>query len=151
MTRNSEAYAWRNWPTTFWESFPEGNLGGNRYPTRSYCHAWSSSAAYAFSRYVLGVRFDEAGGNVVTATPRIDVLKDAAGVVPLGEDGRQLAVRWQTDEWGIVRLDFQLSGDANVRLALPDGWKGTDDAGIPETIEAGRPCEFSVTPIKAER
>lgn len=107
--------------TTFWESFPVGNLGGEKYPTRSYCHAWSSGPAYMFSRYVLGVRLDAIRGANLTITPRLDLLARADGVVPFPDSEAKVA--WRGEENGTIRLRLALSGESQAKIQLPRGWR----------------------------
>jgi len=94
--------------TTFWESFAEGNLGGKKYPTRSYCHAWSAGPAYTFSRYVMGVRIDEPGGKKVTIVPRVDCLDHVAGVVPLAQG--EIDISWKIKKDGQAELYINIKG-----------------------------------------
>lgn len=112
--------------TTFWESFANGNLGGGRYPTRSYCHAWSAGPAYTLSRYVLGVRIDKPGGARVSVAPQLDCLERAAGVVLL--PGGAVRLEWQRSGPREARLNVTLEGDVRARLLLPAGWKPADAA-----------------------
>jgi hypothetical protein len=118
--------------TTFWESFPEGSLGGQKYPTRSYCHAWSSGAAYVFSRYVLGVRFEDAGGKTLAVTPRVDVLESASGVVPLIEG--QLEISWSTGENGEKTVILEHHGKSRVKFEPPNGWTLASGVSTPIAI-----------------
>ncbi len=41
--------------TTFWETFANSPYSPQGFPTRSYCHGWSSAPAYFLSRYILGI------------------------------------------------------------------------------------------------
>jgi hypothetical protein len=105
--------------TTFWESFAEGNLGGKKYPTRSYCHAWSAGPAYTFSRYVMGVRIDEPGGKKVTIVPRVDCLKNATGVVPLAQG--EIGISWKNKEDEKAELHINIKGPITAELKAPPG------------------------------
>jgi hypothetical protein len=106
--------------TTFWESFATGNLGGARYPTRSYCHAWSAGPAYALSRYVLGARLEEPGGARVSLTPQIDVLEQAEGVIPLPSGTIKLS--WQRESDDVAKIAVSVEGDVQTTLLTPHGW-----------------------------
>lgn len=110
--------------TTFWESFANGNLGGGRYPTRSYCHAWSAGPAYVFSRYLLGARIDEPGGSRVTIAPRADCLPRAEGTIPLPNG--EIRVAWNPRPDGSVRLSTTPSRAINVTFRAPPGWRILD-------------------------
>ena len=107
--------------TTFWESFATGNLGGKRYPTRSYCHAWSAGPAYVFSRYVLGARLEVPGGTAISLTPQLDVLERADGVIPLPKG--TVAVKWVRTGKNEVALICCLEGDVEATMHLPNGWQ----------------------------
>ena len=127
--------------TTFWESFATGNLGGARYPTRSYCHAWSAGPAYALSRYVLGARLDEPGGTRVSLTPQLDVLRRAEGVIPLPTGTIRLSWRRMSDNAATVK--FSVKGDIQATVFAPNGWSFADrqeDADI--TLGDGEACEL---------
>ncbi|MBX7255023.1 MAG: alpha-L-rhamnosidase N-terminal domain-containing protein [Candidatus Hydrogenedentes bacterium] len=55
--------------TTVWESFAEGTTGGDGFPTRSHCHAWSSAPIQFLNQIVLGIVPTEVGGKAVTISP----------------------------------------------------------------------------------
>ncbi|MCF7849136.1 MAG: alpha-L-rhamnosidase N-terminal domain-containing protein [Kiritimatiellales bacterium] len=122
--------------TTFWESFATGNLGGSRYPTRSYCPAWSPGPAYVFSRYVLGVRLDEPAGRAVTITPRLDVLGKAEGIVPL-PDGK-IVLSWDRSKPDDARIIVDVQGPETATLVLSKGWKLSDHPGSELLLKQGR-------------
>lgn len=121
--------------TTFWESFANGNLGGGRYPTRSYCHAWSAGPAYVFSRYVLGARIDEPGGSRVTLCPRVDCLDRAEGTIPLpcGE----IRIGWKRQTDGSAELDIFPPAKVLANLQPPPGWRLRDFDGPSHNLNPG--------------
>jgi alpha-L-rhamnosidase len=129
--------------TTFWESFATGNLGGDRYPTRSYCHAWSAGPAYALSRYILGARLDEPGGAHVSLTPQLDVLERAEGVIPLPAGAVKLSWRRESDNAAIV--SFSVQGDVHATLFAPDGWSIVGELENNNiTLDDGEACEVVI-------
>lgn len=129
--------------TTFWESFATGNLGGDRYPTRSYCHAWSAGPAYALSRYVLGARLDEPGGTRVSLTPQIDVLERAEGVIPLPSG--TISLSWQRESDNAATVVSSVQGDLQATLVAPKGWSFVGDAADADaTLRDGERCELRV-------
>jgi hypothetical protein len=68
--------------TTVWESFPTtGTLGGNGFPTRSHCHAWSSSPSYYLNRIILGIKPTSPGAATVEISPRLSGLTWARGTI----------------------------------------------------------------------
>ncbi len=124
--------------TTFWESFATGNLGGARYPTRSYCYAWSAGPAYTLSRYVLGARLDEPGGTCVSLTPQLDVLERVDGVIPLPSGTVRLS--WQRESDNAATVISNVKGDIRATLFAPDGWSFVgklEDADIHMFQETG--------------
>lgn len=106
--------------TTFWESFANGNLGGGRYPTRSYCHAWSAGPAYVFSRYLIGARIEEPGGSRLSLTPRVDCLDRADARIPLPAGEARLSWTRQSD--GSVQVTLSASPEIHATLQPPPGW-----------------------------
>lgn len=67
--------------TTVWESFEEGTLKNNGFPTRSHCHAWSSTPLYFLPRIILGIRQTKAGGKAYDLSPWIQDLDWAEGSI----------------------------------------------------------------------
>jgi len=120
--------------TTFWESFPSGNLGGGRYPTRSYCHAWSSGPAYVFSRYVMGAKIEAPGGTQVSLTPRVDCLERVEGVIPLPNG--EIRMAWTRAEDGAADLSIEPSPGIRTTLHPPEGWR----------IESGKAAALQLNP-----
>ena len=67
--------------TTVWESFAEGTLSHDTFPTRSHCHAWSSAPIYFFIRIILGVKPASPAGKEIIISPRPNGLTFAQGSV----------------------------------------------------------------------
>ncbi len=65
--------------TTVWESFAEGNIGRDQFPTRSHCHAWSSAPIHFLNRIVLGIVPAAVGGASYRISPRPSGLEWARG------------------------------------------------------------------------
>lgn len=65
--------------STVWEMFPGSDYDTNGFPTRSHCHAWSSSPVYFLSRIILGIRQTEPGGRAFTISPWLGGLHYAHG------------------------------------------------------------------------
>lgn len=65
--------------TTVWESFAEGNIGRDEFPTRSHCHAWSSAPIHFLNRIVLGIVPDAPGGTSCRISPYLCGLDWAKG------------------------------------------------------------------------
>ncbi len=128
--------------TTFWESFPIGNLGGGRYPTRSYCHAWSAGPAYVFSRYVLGAEIEEPGGRGMKLTPRVDLMERAEGLVPLPVGSIRIA--WQREDEQRAELTVESSPGIRVTLSPPGGWliKAAENDAV--TVQSGKEEIFTL-------
>ena len=81
-------------------------------PTRSDCHAWSSSPVYEFLATVCGVEPASPGFATVRVEPHLGHLTRAEGVVPHPN--------------GEIRVAFERVGDAlNARITLPEGVSGT--------------------------
>ena len=65
--------------TTVWESFAEGNIGRDEFPTRSHCHAWSSAPIHFLNRTILGMVPDAVGGASYKISPWLCGLDWAKG------------------------------------------------------------------------
>lgn len=65
--------------STVWETFAGSTFSPNGFPTRSHCHAWSSSPIYFLNRIVLGIRQTEVGGKTFEISPWLGDLKWARG------------------------------------------------------------------------
>ena len=125
--------------TTFWESFATGDLGGERYPTRSYCHAWSAAAAYALSRHVLGVHFTSPGGGTFEVTPHLSGFETASGRVPLAGRHVGIGVRWTTPTAGGRDIIVDVPPGTTGTLHPPKGWRFEDrQFGSEHPLEPGR-------------
>ncbi|MCE5198111.1 MAG: family 78 glycoside hydrolase catalytic domain [Armatimonadota bacterium] len=66
--------------TACWETFSSGI--DQKWPTRSYCHAWSAAPAHALPSYILGVKPLEPGFNKFEVKPYLEDLDWARGEVP---------------------------------------------------------------------
>jgi alpha-L-rhamnosidase len=131
--------------TTFWESFATGNLGGGRYPTRSYSHAWSAGPAYVFSRYVMGAKIEEPGGSSITLTPRVDVLDHLVGVVPLLHGSVRL--EWTHAADGKVDLRIEATGVAVTFVPIP-GWRIDSTDAKRVELQAGTAHALRLVPLE---
>ena len=80
----------RNDATACWETFDRNWEG--RYPTRSYCHAWSAAPAFALPAYVLGVSPIEPGFAKFALRPCLDELEFANGIVPTPRGDIQISL-----------------------------------------------------------
>jgi len=119
-------------------------LGGGRYPTRSYCHAWSAGPAYILTRYVLGVRLDEPGGQRVTICPQLDSLERAEGVAPLLTG--QLRIQWQRHDRDHAVLMLKVDGDFQVRLQPPPNWRIEGPAALELQPQTSQTFQLSRQP-----
>jgi alpha-L-rhamnosidase len=81
---------------TVWETFAGSTCSPKGFPTRSHCHAWSSSPIYFLNRIVLGIRQTEPGGKAFEISPWLGGLRHARGAVatPMG----QVSVGWKIKE-----------------------------------------------------
>lgn len=94
--------------TTVWESFPSGTTGGDGFPTRSHCHAWSSAPTRFLNRIILGVKETAPGGERVTLSPRLNGLAWARGSV--------LTAR------GVIHVDWKRTGNRlELKYTSPPG------------------------------
>ena len=95
---------------TVWETFAGSTSSPNGFPTRSHCHAWSSSPIYFLNRIVLGIRQTAAGGKAIEISPWLGNLRRARGATatPLGP----------------VSVDWKISGDTlHITVTAPEGVK----------------------------
>ncbi len=120
--------------TTFWESFATGNLGGGRYPTRSYCHAWSAGPAHVFGRYLLGATIEEPGGRRIALTPRVDLLDRVEGTVPLAFG--EIRLSWRRGDDQSAALTVEASPGILVTVRPPAGWR-FDNGDESVALDAG--------------
>jgi hypothetical protein len=65
--------------TTVWETFANSPGRLQDFPTRSHCHAWSSSPIHFLNRIVLGIVPVSAGGTRFSISPRPSGLDWARG------------------------------------------------------------------------
>jgi hypothetical protein len=99
--------------TTVWESFPSGTLGGDGFPTRSHCHAWSSAPTRFLNRILLGVKATSPGGTRVEISPRLNNLAWARGITATARG--PVSVSWKVS--GGV-LDVKYSVPAEVKASF---------------------------------
>jgi hypothetical protein len=96
--------------STVWETFAGSTCSPKDFPTRSHCHAWSSSPVYFLNRIVLGIRQTEPGGKAFEISPWLGGLRYARGTTatPLGP----------------VSVDWKISGSKlKVVITAPKGVK----------------------------
>lgn len=94
--------------TTVWESFAEGNIGRDEFPTRSHCHAWSSAPIHFLNRIVLGMIPESVGGTVFRISPRLSGLDWAKGATATVN--------------GPVEVNWKREGDTlHIDAKAPDG------------------------------
>lgn len=104
--------------TTFWESFPDGILRHGIAPTRSHCHAWSSSPILFLNEVVLGIRATSAGGRSFMIHPYSAGLRWAEGATAIARDeAGAIKVRWKREEeW----LDVEVCAPADITITFGD-------------------------------
>ena len=116
--------------TTVWESFPSGTTGGDGFPTRSHCHAWSSAPTRFLNRIILGVKDTAPGGAAVQISPRLNGLTWARGTVATARgpvsvswklEGEKLDVRYSTP--ADVQVDFRKNDTHGQREVVVNGKK----------------------------
>ncbi len=135
--------------TTVWESYPQGSLAYDEFPTRSHCHGWSASPMYFFQRIILGVRQTGPGCVSFEISPRLCGLSQASGTIktPQGD----LEVSWALDRdalsvlWAAppgVNVSFKKNGSLeSCRITLSHGWRNNDEAEsdcVVESVVAGQ-------------
>jgi hypothetical protein len=104
--------------TTFWESF--GDIFGDKFPSRSYCHAWSAGPAYLLSRFVTGVSVTEPGAETIKIEPQLLLLDWVEGVVPTVKGN--VEVNWKRHK-DIIILKIYIPQDISACLVLPNNLK----------------------------
>lgn len=107
----------RRGATTCWETF-SSYFEGRWEPTRSWCHGWSAAPTHFLSRYVLGVRQDDAGGESVTIEPIPGGLTWARGRVPTRRG--LVEVSWRV-EGDTFTLDVTAPEGVHVTRLVPEG------------------------------
>jgi hypothetical protein len=96
--------------STVWETFPGSDFDARGFPTRSHCHAWSSSPIYFLNRIVLGIRQTEAGGKAFEISPWLGSLRHARGATATPK--------------GLVSVDWKIQGKTlHVAISAPGGVK----------------------------
>lgn len=97
--------------TTVWETFSTSIIAFDEFPTRSHCHAWSSSPLYFLNRIILGIKQIEPGANAFVVSPRLNNLKWARGATatPLGP----LKVDWKVED---RRLYVQIKAPSGIKV-----------------------------------
>ena len=98
--------------TTVWETFANSTFDESvkldDFPTRSHCHAWSSSPLYFLPRIILGIKQTAPGGKAFTINPNPYGLTHAKGSVATVNGS--LSVEWS------IR-----GGTLDLKYACPDG------------------------------
>jgi alpha-L-rhamnosidase len=95
---------------TVWETFAGSTCSPEGFPTRSHCHAWSSSPIWFLNRIVLGIRQTEAGGRAFEISPWLGDLKNARGATATPK--------------GRVGVNWKISGGSlDVNISVPKGVK----------------------------
>ncbi|MFA5688791.1 MAG: alpha-L-rhamnosidase C-terminal domain-containing protein [Kiritimatiellales bacterium] len=79
--------------TTVWETFAGSTASPKGFPTRSHCHAWSSSPVYFLNRIILGIRQTAAGGRAFEISPWVKGLNFARGATAI--PGGAISVDWK--------------------------------------------------------
>ena len=98
--------------TTVWETFAGSTNPSKGFPTRSHCHAWSSSPIYFLNRIVLGIRQTEPGGKSFEISPWICGLRYAHGATASSN--------------GPVTVDWEIKDDTlHITITAPKGVKTT--------------------------
>ena len=96
--------------STVWEMFPGSDFDANGFPTRSHCHAWSSSPIYFLNRIVLGIRQTAVGGAAFEISPWLGNLRRARGGTATPK--------------GVVSVDWKIKGKVlSVAIKAPNGVK----------------------------
>ena len=67
--------------STVWELFAGSDFDSKGFPTRSHCHAWSSSPIWFLNRIVLGIRQTDVGGKAFEISPWVTGLQHASGAM----------------------------------------------------------------------
>ncbi|MEI8205617.1 MAG: alpha-L-rhamnosidase C-terminal domain-containing protein [Kiritimatiellales bacterium] len=94
--------------STVWEMFPGSDFQTYGFPTRSHCHAWSSSPIFFLNRIVLGIRQTEVGGKAFEISPWLGDLRHACGTT--------------ATPMGPVSVDWKIKGEIlQVSIQAPKG------------------------------
>jgi len=96
--------------TTVWEMFDGAAFDAHGFPTRSHCHAWSSSPLWFLNRIVLGIRQTAPGGKRFEISPWLGDLQGARGATATPR--------------GPVAVEWKIKGDTlYVIITAPKGVK----------------------------
>ena len=96
--------------TTVWETFAGSTCSPEGFPTRSHCHAWSSSPIYFLNRIILGIRQTDAGGKAFEISPWIKGLTHARGATAI--------------PGGVISVDWKLRGkNLTIQITAPKNTK----------------------------
>lgn len=119
---------------TLWEQFPNGTgFNPEGFPTRSHCHAWSSSPIYFYNRIVLGIRQMAVGAMRYGISPNVSRHHYA--------EGKSASIR------GAISVKWQRDGDD-----LSIEARGPDDVELlylPNASHAGLSVSFNGTLVRA--
>jgi alpha-L-rhamnosidase len=97
---------------TVWEIFPGADFNTHGFPTRSHCHAWSSSPLWFLPRIILGIRQTAPGGKAFEISPWIGGLHYASGAT--------------ATPTGLVAVEWKIRGDTLlITVTAPKGVKTT--------------------------
>jgi hypothetical protein len=96
--------------STVWETFAGSTCSPKGFPTRSHCHAWSSSPIYFLNRIVLGIRQTAVGGKAFEISPWLGGLRYARGATATPA--------------GLISVDWKIEGKTlQVVISAPKGVK----------------------------
>ncbi|MGE4488142.1 MAG: alpha-L-rhamnosidase C-terminal domain-containing protein [Kiritimatiellales bacterium] len=99
--------------STVWEMFPGSDFQTYGFPTRSHCHAWSSSPIYFLNRIVLGIRQVEPGAKAFEISPWVDGLQWARGTTATGRGA--VSVEWTLQS---KILDVVITAPKGIHVAF---------------------------------
>lgn len=104
-----------------WESFASGTTAFDGFPTRSHCHAWSSSPLHFLNRIILGIRQSVPGAKEFVISPYISGLSWANGAVasPFG----LLQVNWKLCD-NLLSIRIEHPRRVKVRFSRNASHKG---------------------------
>ncbi len=108
--------------TSFWEEWQvTGTFRAGRWIARprSHCHAWSAAPTAWLSRYVLGVRVEEADGPIIVE-PQPCGLDSASGVVPTRYG--PVKIVWQIKD-GRLHVEADIPENAPADFREPPGFE----------------------------
>ncbi|MDX9753974.1 MAG: alpha-L-rhamnosidase C-terminal domain-containing protein [bacterium] len=122
--------------TTFWEMFPQE---GDRWWTRSHCHAWSAAPTFFLSKYQLGVRPLEPGFTKLAIAPQPVDLTWCEGNYPIPQG--TVFVSWKREE-NAFRIKSHVPAGTTADVVLPLQWTEyptvtIDGKAVKEGLPAG--------------